>query len=129
MRAYQVHIRLIGAALIVLAFSSVSEARWFRGRYAYYYIPAYPVCCTPTTQASPMPAVNIPAATSVPTPYPVNMAYQANKVPVPAPAAEPLPANSPAINNAPQYAPGAASGGWGVLPRNSWDYGRFPPFR
>lgn len=59
MRVHHVHIRLIGAAMILLAFSSVSEARWFRGGYGYYYVPAYSAGCAPTNQALSMPAAGI----------------------------------------------------------------------
>ena len=120
MRVHHVHIRLIGAAMILLAFSSVSEARWFRGGYGYYYVPAYSAGCVPTNQALSMPAGGAPAASLGTT------AYQVNKVPVP--AEQPLPAHPSTVNNAPAYAPGATSGGWSVLPRSSWDYGRFPPY-
>ncbi len=120
MRVHHVHIRLIGAAMILLAFSSVSEARWFRGGYGYYYVPAYSAGCAPTNQALSMPAAGAPAASLGTT------AYQVNKVPVP--AEQPLPAHPSTVNNAPAYAPGATSGGWSVLPRSSWDYGRVPPY-
>ena len=120
MRVHHVHIRLIGAAMILLAFSSVSEARWFRGGYGYYYVPAYSAGCAPTNQALSVPAGGAPAASSGAT------AYQVNKIPVP--AEQPLPAHPSTINNAPTYVPGATSGGSSVLPRSSWDYGRFPPY-
>ena len=106
--------------MIVLAFSSASEARWFRGGYRYYYVPAYSAGYAPTNQALPVPAAGTPAATSRTT------AYQVNKPPVP--AEQPTSAPPPAVNSAPAYVPGPAWGGSSVLPRNSWDYGRFPPY-
>lgn len=75
--------------------------------------------CT-TNQALSVPAVGAPAASSGAT------AYQVNKIPVP--AEQPLPAHPSTINNAPTNVPGATSSGWSVLPRSSWDYGRFPPY-
>ena len=120
MRVHHVHIRFIGAAMILLAFTSVSEARWFRGEYRYYYVPAYSAGCMPTNQALSVPAGGAPAAPSGAT------AYQVNKIPVP--AEQSLPAGPSAVNTAPTYVPGAAPGGSGVLPRSSWDYGRFPPY-
>ena len=45
MRVHHVHIRLIAAAMILLAFSSVSEARWLRGGHGYYYVPSYSAGC------------------------------------------------------------------------------------
>jgi predicted lipid-binding transport protein (Tim44 family) len=120
MRVHPLYYTLIGAALILLAFTSVSEARWFRGGYRYYYVPAYSAGCAPTNQASSVPAGGAPAASSGAT------AYQVNKIPIA--AEQPLPAHPSTINNAPKYVPGAASGGSSVLPRSSWDYGRFPPF-
>ena len=120
MRVHHVHIRLIGAALILLTFSSVSEARWFRGGYSYYYVPAYSAGRVPTNQALSVPAGGAPAASSGAT------AYHVNKVPVA--SEQPLSAHPSTINNAPTYVPGATSGGSSVLPRSSWDYGRFPPY-
>ena len=120
MRVHHVHIRLIGAAMILLAFSAVSEARWFRGGNGYYYVPAYSAGCAPTNQASSAPAGGAPAASAGAT------AYQVNKIPVP--AEQPLPVHPSTINNAPTYVPGTTSGGSSVLPRSSWDYGRFPPY-
>ena len=120
MRAHQFHYGLIGAALILLAFSSVSEARWFRAGDRYYYVPAYSAGCAPTNQALSVPAGGAPAASSGAT------VYQVNKVPVV--SEQPLTAHSPTINNAPAHMPGATSSGSSVLPRSSWDYGRFPPY-
>ena len=120
MRVHHVHIRLIGAAMILIAFTSVSEARWFRGGYRYYYVPTYSADCPPTNHALLVPAGGAPAVSSG------AMAYQVNKIPVP--AEQPQPAHPSAINNAPTYVPGPASGGSSVLPRSSWDYGRFPPY-
>ena len=120
MRVHHVHFRLIGAALILFAFSSVSEARWFRGGYGYYYVPAYSADCAPTNQALSVPAGGAPAASSG------AAAYQVNKVPVA--SEQPLPAHPSNVNNAPTYVSGATSGGSSVLPRSSWDYGRFPPY-
>ena len=117
MRVHQFHCGLIGAALILFAFSSVSEARWFRG--GYYYVPANSAGCAPTNQALSAPAGSAPAAPSKAT------AYHVNKIPVA--AEQPLPAH-PSTINAPKYVPSATSGGWSVLPRSSWDYGRFPPY-
>jgi hypothetical protein len=120
MRVHQFHYGLIGAALILFAFSSVSEAGWFHGGVRHYYVPAYSAGCATTDQALTPPAGGAPAASSGAT------AYQVHKVPVA--AEQPLAAHSSAINNAPTYVPGATSGGWSVLPRSSWDYGRFPPY-
>jgi hypothetical protein len=106
--------------MILLAFTSVSEARWFRAGYMYYYVPAYSAGGAPMNQASTSPPASAPAASSGAT------AYQVNKIPIP--AEQPAPAQPSAINNAPMYAPCAASGGSSVLPRSSWDYGRFPPY-
>jgi hypothetical protein len=128
MRVYQVHTRLIGAALILLAFCSVSEARWFRGGYVYYYVPANSACDAPTNQSASTPT-SAPAASPQASAQAVSSkanTYQVNKVPVT--AEQPRPASSPAVNSAPAYAPRATSGGWNVLPRSSWDYGGFPPY-
>ena len=78
MRQYQVHIKLIGAAVLMFAFISVSEARWFRGGYAYYYVFASPVCYAPTAQpsptavSSPSPAGGASAASAATTAHQVN---------------------------------------------------------
>ncbi len=120
MKVHQFHYSLIGAALILFVFSSVSEAMWFRGGVGYYYVPANSAGCAPTNQALSVPAGGAPAASSGAT------AYQVNKIPVP--AEQPLPAHPSTINNAPTYVPGATSAGSSVLPRSSWDYGRFPPY-
>lgn len=120
MREHQFHYGLIGAALILFAFSSVSEARWFRGGGGYYYVPAYSAGCAPTNQALSVPASGTPAASSGAT------AYQVNKIPVH--AEQPLPGHPSTVSNAPMYVPGTTSGGSSVLPRSSWDYGRFPPY-
>ncbi len=120
MRVHHVHVRLICAVLILLAFTSVSEARWLRGGYTYYYAPAYSAGCAPTNQALSVPAGGAPAASSGAT------AYHVNKIPVS--AEQPLPAHPSTINNAATYVPAATSSGSSVLPRSSWDYGRFPPY-
>src|SRR5208337_674912 len=83
MRVHQFHYGLIGAALILFAFSSVSEARWFRGGGTYYYVPASPAGCAPTNQALSVPTGGAAAASSGAT------SYQVNKIPVP--AKQPLP--------------------------------------
>jgi len=122
MRLYQVHIKLIGAAVLMFAFISVSEARWFRGGYAYYYVPASPACYAPTVQPSPtpLPTGGASAASS-------GTAHQVNR-PAAAPE-QPLPAPASNINYAPRYRPGATSGGYSVAPRSSWDFGSLPPYR
>lgn len=120
MRVHHVHVRLIGPAMIVLAFSSASEARWFRGGYRYYYVQANSAGYASTNQALPVPAAGASAATSMTT------AYQVNKPPVP--AEQPAPAHPSTVNGVPTCTPSPAPGGSSVLPRSPWDYGRFPPY-
>ena|SRR5271157_3496846 len=119
MRAYRVFTGLIGAALVLLAGSSASEAGWFRGRYACYY---YPTNSTRYAATSPAPAA-APAQTVAPASSgPV--VHQTYK---PVTGVEQMPAAPPAATN---FAPGTMSGnGRSVIPRSSWDFGRLPPYR
>jgi hypothetical protein len=122
MKAYQVSAWMVGAAVALLAGSSASEAGWFRGRGRCYSYPAESTGYAATSalpSAAPAPAAA--AATSGP------VVYQANR---PVVAVETSPAELPAAANySPRYAPRATSGGSSVMPRSSWDFGSFPPFR
>jgi hypothetical protein len=119
MKTYKLYARMIGAALILLAASSASDAGWFRGGGRCYYDPAYP---TPYAATSPAPAPTAAPASSGP------VVRQANK---PAIGVEALLGAPPAATNyAPKCVPGTMSGGgWSVIPRSSSDFGRFPPYR
>ena len=44
MKAYQMHAWMVGAAVVLLAGSSASEAGWFRGGGRCYYYPAESTC-------------------------------------------------------------------------------------
>ncbi len=121
MKSYQMHAWMVGAVL--LAGSSASEAGWLRGGGRCYCYPAESAYSVATSPA-PSPA---PTQTASPTPAgPV--VHQARK-PVNGP--EPMPAAPPAAANRPTTcAPNTMSGGgWSVMPRSPWDYGRFPPYR
>ena len=127
MRDYQMHAKMIGAALVLIVGSSASEAGWLRGRSTCYYYPA-----DSTSYSAPSPAPSVvpsaaPTQTVVPTPSGA-VVHQTNK---PAISVEPRPAaTSAATNYAPRYALSTMSGGgWSVLPRSSSDFGSFPPYR
>jgi len=115
MRAYRVFTGLIGAALVLLAGSSASEAGSFRGRYTCYY---YPTDSTLYAATNPAPAQTVVPASSGPV---VRQTYK------PVTGVEQMPAAPPAATN---YAPRAMSGNErSVIPRSSWDFGRLPPYR
>ena len=118
MRVYQVCAWMISAALVLLAGSSASEAGWLREGCRCYYYPAYvtsPAATIPVPAATPQTAAPAPASPMVYQTYkPVNGVQLMPAVP------------SPAANYAPSTTPGS---GWSVTPRNSWDFGRFPPYR
>ena len=121
MKTYRECARLIGVALVLLAGSSASEAGWFRGRGRCYSYPAESTGYAATSalpSAAPAPAAA--AATSGP------VVYQANR---PVVGLETSPGSPPAANYLPTYAPRATFGGSSVIPRSSWDFGSFPPFR
>ncbi len=113
MKTYQVSVWMVGAAMVLFAGSSTSGAGWFRGGGRCHYYPAEPTYSVPTSPAT----ATAPAQTASPTPARpvVRQAYK----PVSGP--EPMPAT---------YAPNTMSGGGSsVMPRSSWDFGSFPPFR
>ncbi len=111
MKTYQVSMWMVGAVVVLLAGSSASEAGWLRGGGRCYYYPAestYSVATSPATA---------PAQTA--SPRPAGPAVHQVYKPVDGP--DPMPAT---------YAPTTtAGGGSSVMPRSSWDFGSFPPFR
>jgi hypothetical protein len=107
---------MIGAAVVLLAGSSASDARWLRGGDSCCYSA---VDSTANAAASPSAA---PTTTAVAPATSGPVVYQAYK---PVNVAEPRLVVPPPAN----YAPNARSGGASVLPRSAWEYGRFPPFR
>ncbi|MGO9111606.1 MAG: hypothetical protein ACLP9L_20470 [Thermoguttaceae bacterium] len=119
MRAYQVYVRVVVAVLVLLAGSSASEAGWFRGGHTCYYYAADSTryaTTSPATAAAPTRAV-VPAPSGP-------VVHQTNK---PIIGAEQVQAASPTATN---YTPSATiGGGWSVMPRSSWDFGRLPPYR
>jgi hypothetical protein len=122
MKAYQVYVWMVGAAVVLLAGSSASEAGWFRGGGRCYHYPAQS-----TYSAATNPAATATTQAASPTPA-EPVVHQANK-PVNGP--EPMPTAPPAAANyPPAHAPSTTSGAGGsVTPRSSWDYGRLPPYR
>ena len=120
MKAYQVYASMIGAAIVLLAGSSASEAGWFRSRYTCYDYPAASIN-SPATRPAPSAA---PTHAAAPAPSRSVIVQTADK---PATQAEPTEAAPPAATNC---APGTTSGGgWSTAPQSSWDFGRFPPYR
>jgi hypothetical protein len=119
MKDYQLYARMIGVAFVVLVGTSASEAGLFRNRHMMCY--EHAVVSTDSAAMTPVPSP-APTHAAAPAPSGAVIIQTANK---PAIRAEPT-APAAATNCAPSTTSGGESS---AMPQNSWDFGRFPPYR
>jgi hypothetical protein len=112
--------RTLLTLLIVLTGVSASQAGLFARWRTRYYYPTYSPAAVSTQQGTSAPTVAQPtASTTGPTVYTVAKPVIGDN----AGAAPPAPSSATYVP-----ATGVSTGSWSTLPRNSWDFGKFPPY-